>query len=478
MSEAPSSKRDWLWYAFGVIATPLLLSRLGMTTQQTLAVAGFCVVLYGAIFFWKFRVAFACFGLALLLITNLVDIPHVIEFAGLDIILFLIAMMAIVGFLEESKFFEYVIERLLTVVGPHPRRIMVVMMVLAAVSAALVDEVTSILFISAAMLNLLGRARINAAPYILMLVLATNIGSSATVVGNPVGVVIAMRSGLTFLDFLRWATPISLVCLLMTIPMCLWLFRKDIDALKGILTGKRGEEHIQHVSPDDRTARRHLRRSGWLFAAVIVGLILHHSLEHWLGLPKNTMLLGVALLGAGAVFALSGEKARELADRYIDWWTLAFFLMLFSSVGTLKYTGVTGVLATRIIELSGGSLPLLTTLFAWSSGLLTSVMDNVLAVATFVPIVGDVATHGLDTFPLWWAMLMGGTLGGNATLIGSTANIVAAGLLERRNAGTITFGYWLKPGLIIAIPTLLVANLLILAQLSLMPAAASAPPLH
>src|SRR3989338_10572418 len=152
MSEAPSSKRDWLWYAFGVIATPLLLSRLGMTTQQTLAVAGFCVVLYGAIFFWKFRVAFACFGLALLLITNLVDIPHVIEFAGLDIILFLIAMMAIVGFLDESKFFEYVIERLLTVVGPHPRRIMVVMMVLAAVSAALVDEVTSILFISAAML--------------------------------------------------------------------------------------------------------------------------------------------------------------------------------------------------------------------------------------------------------------------------------------------------------------------------------------
>ncbi len=474
MSEPSSSKRDWLWYALGVVVTPLLAAQLGMTQQQMLAVAGFCVILYGAIFFWKYRLAFACFGLAMLLITNLVDIPHVIEFAGLDIILFLIAMMAIIGFLEESKFFEYVIERLLTIVGPHPKRIMVVMMILAAVSAALVDEVTSILFISAAMLNLLGRARVNAAPYILMLVLTTNIGSSATVVGNPVGVVIAMRSGLTFMDFLRWATPISIVCLGLTIPLCLVLFRKDINALKGILTGKRGEERIEHVLEDERTARKNVRRSGWLFAAVIVGLVLHHSLEHLLGLPKNTMLLGVALLGAGAVFALSGEKARELADRYIDWWTLAFFLMLFSSVGTLKYTGVTGVLATRIIELSGGSLPLLTTLFAWSSWFLTSVMDNVLAVATFVPIVGDVAAKGLETFPLWWAMLMGGTLGGNATLIGSTANIVAAGLLERRNAGTITFGYWLKPGLVVAISTMVLANLLILAQLHLMPAAVTA----
>lgn len=477
-SSGGSSWKDWAWYALGVIATPLLLSRIGLTTHQTLAVAGFCVILYGAIFFWKYRVAFSCFGLSLLLTTNLLDVPHLIEFAGLDIILFLIAMMAIVGFLEEAKFFEFIIERLLTVVGPHPRRIMVVMMILAALSAALVDEVTSILFISAAMLNLLGRAKVNAAPYILMLVLATNIGSSATVVGNPVGVVIALRSGLTFMDFLRWATPISIVCLAITIPLCLWLFKADVKALKGVLTGKRGEERIQHVVEDDRAARRGVRRSGWLFGAVIAGLVLHHSLEHWLGLPKNTMLLGVALLGAGVAFALQGEKARELAERYVDWWTLAFFLMLFASVGTLKYSGVTGVLAQRIIELSGGHIPVLTALFACSSWLLTAVMDNVLAVATFVPIVSDVAEAGLKTFPLWWAMLMGGTLGGNATLIGSTANIVAAGLLERRNAGALTFGYWLKPGLIVSGITMAVALLLLLLQLPLMPSAVAPPTLH
>ena len=469
-SAESSSIRSWLWYGLSLLLVPLLLSRLGLDGRQVTAVGGFCVVLFGAIFFWEYRLAFACFGSALLLATGLLDVPHLVEFAGLDIILFLIAMMTIIGFMEERLFFEYLIERMLKVVGPHPKRIMVVMMIMATVSAALVDEVTSILFMTTAMLNLLGGA-VNAAPYILMLVLTTNIGSSATAVGNPVGVIIALRSGLTFLDFLRWAAPISIACLAVTIPLCLWLFKKDIRALKGVLTGRRGEAHIKEIisQEQERKARGGVAQSGWLFAGVVGGLVLHHPIERAMRLPGNTMLLGVSLLGAGIALAFSGKNARALVEKRVDWWTLAFFLLLFSSVGTLKYTGVTGVLAARLVELSGGSVPVLTSLFGWSSWLLTSIMDNVLAVATFVPIVGDVAKTGLNTFPLWWAMLMGGTLGGNATLIGSTANIVAVGLLERRKAGTITFRQWLKPGLIVAITTMLVANALVLAQLRRMP---------
>ena len=469
-------KRDWLWYALCLVATPLLLARLGLSPQQTLAVAGFCVTLYGAIFFWKYRLAFACFGICLLLSAGLLDVPHLIEFAGLDIILFLICMMTVIGFLEEHHFFEFVIDRLLLIVGPHPRRLMVVMMVLAAVSAALVDEVTSILFMMAAMLSLIGRAKVNPVPFLLMLVFTTNIGSSATVVGNPIGVLIALRSGLTFLDFIRWATPISIVCLIVTIWICLALFGKDIRKLKGTLTGRKGEARLEALAEEPHVARRWVRISGWLFGGVILGLVLHHPLEQVLRLPTNTMLLGVALLGAGVALAIAGEKAQALVEKRVDWWTLTFFLMLFASVGTLKQTGVTGVLAARLIELSGDSTPVLTTLFGWSTWVLTSIMDNVLAVATFIPIVNDVASAGLQTFPLWWAMLLGGTLGGNATLIGSTANIVAAGVLERRGQGTVTFGQWLKPGLIVAITTMVLATLLVLAQLSLMPhAIVSAP---
>jgi len=469
MAEDAVTKRDWVWYGLGVVLTPLLLARLGLTGPQTMAVAAFCAILYGAIFFWRYRLAFACFGIAFLLSFGLLDVPHLIEFAGLDIILFLIAMMTIVGFLEEKHFFEFVIDHLLRIVGPHPKRIMVVMMVLASVSAALVDEVTSILFMVAAMLNLLGRSKINPAPFILMLVFTTNVGSSATVVGNPVGVIIALRSGLTFLDFLRWATPISLICLAATIPICLTMFANDIKALKSVLAGKRGERALEHLVEEEHVTRKGVRLSGWLFGGVVLGLVLHHPIEDWLHLPNNTMLLGIALIGAGFALTFSGEKARTLVEKRVDWWTLTFFLMLFASVGTLKQMGVTGVIAQSIINLSGGSIPILTTLFAWSSGLLTAVMDNVLAVATFVPIVNDVASAGLQTFPLWWAMLMGGTLMGNATLIGSTANIVAVGVLERREMGEITFAQWLKPGLIVAITSLVIANLLILLQLPLMP---------
>ena len=470
--------KSWIWYALGVILTPLLFSQLGLTAVQTMAVFGFCVILFGAIFFWERRLAFSAIGLALLLSAGLLDVPHLIEFAGLDIILFLVAMMTIIGFMEENLFFEYVIERMLRVVGPHPRRIMVVMMVLAFISAALVDEVTSILFMVAAMLNLLGGSKVNPIPYILMVVFTTNIGSSATVVGNPVGVIIALRSGLTFMDFIRWATPISLACLAMTIPLCLWLFRKDMHALKGVLTGRHGREQIEHIVKDERKAKRAVRRSGILFGAVIIGLVLHHQLEHWLGLTPNTMLLGVALLGAGVALVMSGLNARALVEKRVDWWTLTFFLMLFASVGTLKYTQVTSVIAEHIIRLSGGDMPVLTALFGGAAWLLTAVMDNVLAVATFVPIVSDVANSGLQTFPLWWAMLMGGTLGGNATLIGSTANIVAVGVMERRQAGSITFGQWLKPGLIVAIPTMVLATLLLLLQLPLMPHAVRAVAPH
>jgi len=468
-----SSKRDWIWYGLCLLLTPWLVGRLGLSTPQIFAVGGFCIILYGAVFFWKSRLAFACIGCALLMAARLLDVPHFVEFAGLDIIVFLIAMMIVVGFLEENRFFEYVIDRLLAAVGPHPKRIMVVMMILASVSAALVDEVTSILFMCAVMLNLLGSGsgprRINPIPFIMMLVFTTNIGSSATVVGNPVGVIIALRSGLTFMDFLRWATPISIICTALVIPICLRFFAADIKALKGVLAGRKGERRLEGLAEEEHATKKGIRRAAWLFGSVIVGLILHHPLEHVLHLERNTMLLGVALLGAGVALAISGEKARDLVDRRVDWWTLAFFLFLFASVGTLKQAGVTAVIAQHIIAWSGGSAPALTTMFAWASGALTAIMDNVLAVATFVPIVNDVAQAGLQTFPLWWAMLMGGTLMGNATLIGSTANIVAAGLLERRKLGEITFAQWLKPGLLVAIPTLVLANLLLLAQLPLMP---------
>ena len=159
------------------------------------------------------------------------------------------------------------------------------------------------------------------------------------------------------------------------------------------------------------------------------------------------------------VLLLSREKARELVERRVDWWTLAFFMMLFASVGTLEDTHVTQVLADRISG-SGGSQFATIQLIGWSTGWLSAFLDNVLAVATFMPVVHDIRIKAGVPYSsgIYWFMLFGGTFMGNMTVIGSTANIVAVGLLERRGHGTVKFGYWMKIGFIVSIVSMVVAT--------------------
>ncbi|MFA5146648.1 MAG: SLC13 family permease [Candidatus Omnitrophota bacterium] len=458
--------KNAIYYITGIVVLVAASSLLGLTTKQLAAVAGFSSIFFGAIFFWQYRLAFAFFGVGILLATGLIDVAHVVEFAGLDIVLFLIGMMIVVGFLEEKQFFEHLIDRLIVLVGMDGRRLMTVMLVASFLSAALVDEVTSILFMAAAMLNITSKYKLNPVPFLIMVVFATNVGSSATVVGNPVGVIIAMRSGLGFAEFLRWASPISIVVLIATIMLFFFYYSKAIGHLHTALRSDAGERKSRGEALSAKEpVTRGVLVSGLLFACVIIGLVLHSHVEHLLGLEKNTMLLGTALLGAAAALLLSRENARVIVEKRVDWWTLAFFLFLFASVGTLKFQGITSVIAQRIIGAAGDNIPLLVAICAWTSGALTSVMDNVLAVAAFVPIIKDIGAMGIPTFPLWWSVLFGSTLLGNLTIIGSTANIVAVGVMERRKLGAVGFLEWLKVGIVVAIPQLLIAHMLILAQL-------------
>ena len=429
---------------------------VGLTRSQVLALALFSSMVLGTLFFWVSRLIFAFLAVGVLLALGLLDVAHLIEFANLDVILFLVGMMLVVGYLEERGFFEGVLEVVMDRMGHNTTRLTVLMMAIAALSAALVDEVTSILFIMAVGFRIVSRFGLKPAPYLMMMVFATNVGSSATVVGNPIGVIIALRGGLTFADFLRWATPITFLFVLpVTILLSLLIFRRDI--VPTIRSNHRPEQVGLF------TARY---RTSWiLFGATILGLVLHSTIEHLLGLNKNTMLLGTALLAGGVALLLSGTKARELVEKKVDWWTLAFFIFLFVSVGTLKFVGITDVVAGWIQAASGGSPNLAFILITAANGFLTAFLDNVLAVATFIPVVQSLGTT-MDNFPLWWGMLFGGTLGGNATIIGSTANIVAIGMMERQGKGHIGFVQWLIPGVIVSVITLGMAAGLLLLQMA------------
>jgi Na+/H+ antiporter NhaD/arsenite permease-like protein len=334
---------------------------------------------------------------------------------------------------------------------------LVTLMATGALSAALVDEVTSILFMTATMIHLTSRFGVNPIPFIIMQVFATNIGSSATVVGNPIGVMIAMRAGFTFQDFLRWASPISLVTLLMAIPFSLFWYKKEIRDWKGKLRSGVLEKK-QNLSEE---YIRQLAISTVLFIGTITGLIFHASLEKLLGLQKNALLIGTAFAAAGISLLLEKDRARDLVEKRVDWWTLSFFMMLFATVGTLKYVGTTEIIAKSLVSWVGGDSRILFVVLTWTIGILTGFMDNVLAVATFIPIIEDIMKTGMDVTPFWWGILFGGTLFGNLTMIGSTANIVAIGIIERQKIGHIAFGQWIIPGAIVSVPTLAIATLLL-----------------
>jgi Na+/H+ antiporter NhaD/arsenite permease-like protein len=418
------------------------------------------MVIFGTILFWRFRLSFSLIGIFFLLAFGLLDVPHLIEFAGLDIILFLIGMMILVGYLEENHFFESLVNTLIRTIGPRPLLLVITLMIVGALSAALVDEVTSILFMTATMIHLTFRFGINPIPFVIIQVFATNIGSSATVVGNPIGVMIAMRAGFTFQDFLRWASPISLCALLVTTPISLFYYSKEIREWKDKM---RGRDFTKGETTDQQNSKQ------WkicmvLFIGTIAGLILHAQLEKLLGLQKNALLIGTAFVAAGISLLLERDRARELVERRVDWWTLSFFMLLFASVGTLKYVGTTEVAARSLISWAGGNSKILFFILTWTIGILTGFMDNVLAVATFIPIIQDIVKTGMDITPFWWGILFGGTLFGNLTMIGSTANIVAIGIIERQKIGHITFGQWIKPGVIVSMLTLAIATLLIYLQ--------------
>ena len=447
----------------GFLAIPGLAAALGvfggLESRQTLAVAIFSAFIASTLLFWKFRLAFALGGVAVLLAAGVLDLPHLIEFAGLDVILFLVGMMVVVGFLERRRFFEVVTEAILRSVGGGAQRVIGALMVLAALSAALVDEVTSILFMMAVTLQITRRFSLRPVPFLMMVVFATNIGSSATVVGNPIGVMIALRAGLTFPDFLRYASPVAAAALALAIPLCFWIFRGDLARLDAGLAKAGGAAvDVEPIAPSD------LAVGGVLFGGTILGLIAHHRLEELLGLDKNALLLGVALFAAGIALLLEGEGARGLVERHVDWWTLTFFLLLFASAGTLRFVGVTGRIAEGLLGATGGRPAALLLMVTWSSGLLSAVMDNVLAVATFIPILQDLGRTGAEIGPLWWGLLFGGTLLGNLTLIGSTANIVALGILEREEGIHLGFREWIGPGALVAIPTLALATGLLFLQ--------------
>ena len=423
----------------------------GLNFHQATAISIFSASILGTLFFWSFRLTFAFLGTSILLITKTIDLDNIIKFASLEVILFLVGMMVLVGLLKDTGFFAWLVSLILRIKNLTANKFLLAIAFISALLSCAVDEVTSIIFIVAAILEICDYFEVDPTPFLIISVLATNIGSSGTVLGNPIGVLIATKSGLTFEDFILKAFPIMLVCLVVTIAILRFWYRRQLSEL---------DHKMKELGANDILVKlisvppeKELKISLAIFGATLFSIAMHHRLEILWKLAPNTILLVLPLISSGLVMAWKWEKARDYIEKDVEWWTLLFFLLLFAQAGTLKFTGATDVLARSLAGLAKNNLSILTGVVLWVSTIGSSILDNVVLVAAFIPVIQSFQGLNFSLQPLWWALLFGGCFGGNITLVGSTANIVALGILEKEKNIRMTFFKWFWVGLTVGVIT-------------------------
>jgi Na+/H+ antiporter NhaD/arsenite permease-like protein len=386
------------------------------------------------------RVAAALGGAVLMLVLGITDAEHAYfsEEAGVDwqVIFLLLGMMLIVAVLRRTGVFEYLAIAATKRARGRPFPVMVLLVVVTAVASAALDNVTTVLLVAPVTFLVCERLRVPVAPYLIAEVLASNIGGTATLVGDPPNIIIASRAGLTFNDFLVHLAPLVVLLLVVFIGLCRWLFR---DAFR--YDPERAAEVMQLEEREAIQDGRLLAISGVVLGAVLVAFVLHTALH----LEPST----IALAGGLSLLGISRLDAASLV-RDVEWPTLAFFAGLFVMVGGLVHTGVIGLVADWLAGAVGGRLEFATFLLLWGSAVLSAIVDNIPYVATMSPVVEQlVAAEGAERGQvLWWALALGSDLGGNATAVGASANVVALGLAERAGR-RISFWEFTRYGLVV-----------------------------
>lgn len=354
-----------------------------------------------------------------------------------DVIFLLLGMMIIVSVLRQTGVFEYVAIWAAKRANGSPLRIMILLVLVTAFASALLDNVTTVLLIAPVTLLVCDRLAINAAPFLMAEVFASNIGGAATLVGDPPNIIIASRGGLTFNQFLLHTAPIVVIVMMVFVALLPRLFPNSFTA---------DPERVADImSLEEAEAIRDPR----LLIKCIVVLVLvftafvGHSLLH---MDPSV----VALLGAGILIVISGlERSDYLSS--VEWETLLFFAGLFIMVGALVKTGVVNDMARLATSATGGNALLTTMLILGVSVPVSGIIDNIPYVATMTPIVAELsATIPGQAHPdvLWWALALGADFGGNLTAVGASANVVMLGI-ARRADNPISFWEFTRKGALV-----------------------------
>ena len=355
----------------------------------------------------------------------------------------LLGMMLFVSVVKLSGVFEFLAIKCARLAKGDPWKIMLLFVLLTAVLSAFLDNVTTVLLIGPMTLTVCKLLDVNPIPFFMTEILASNIGGTATLIGDPPNIMIGSAAGYSFFDFILYDAPAVAIILVAILGVFYALYGRKMNV---------DDEHKARIMELDEHAqiknRRLLKQSVVMTALVVVGFMAHGAL----GLESCIIALGAA----GIIMLISGESIEEALSN-VEWTTLSFFAGLFVIVGALAETGVIGMLANGLIDATGGNVFITMLVLLIGSAVISSFLDNIPFVATMIPILLAMESTGMDVTPLWWAVSLGACLGGNGTLIGASANVVLSDI-SKKHGYEITFAKFFKTGFPIMLLTILMAG--------------------
>ena len=386
------------------------------------------------------RTVAAMVGASLVLLTNVVPWEKVPIYLDLDTILLLAGMMIIVNTTRLSGLFEYIAIKTAKLAKGEPIRVLILFSVVTGLVSAFLDNVTTVLLLTPMLIYISRLMEVNPLPFLLSEIFASNMGGTATLIGDPPNIMIGSAVGLSFNDFLFNMGPIALLDLIFMVLIVYFAYRETLK-----VSPEKKERILRTLGNlDERAAIRDLalfRKS----VVTIVIVVLFFFVHDRLGIEPAV----VALFGASLILFWSRENPEGILEK-VEWTTLFFFGGLFLIVGSLIETGFIGQIAqwiTSHVHTEGEAMLVI----AWFSALASAVIDNIPFTATMIPIIKAMEAS-LNTYPLWWALSLSACLGGNGTAIGASANVVIIGIAAREDI-RITFMDFLKMGILVMVLT-------------------------
>lgn len=372
-------------------------------------------------------------------------IKSVFDYVEFGVIFLLIGMMIIVHIAAKSGVFKWMAIKLLKYTKGHPKLVLFVLAAFTAIASAFLDNVTTVVLMMPVTFIVAKEFDTDPVPFLITEVLASNIGGTATLIGDPPNIIIGAKAGLSFMDFLVELTDVVTVIFIVCTCILIFMFRKGLTATR---------EKMEHVANLDNsktiTDKKLMLRSMITLGLVILGFVTHDI----------THIDAYVFAVAGASFLLLFENPKEIY-KDVEWLTIFFFVGLFIIIGGFEANGGISFLADKLIQLTQGSLTAATMLILWGSGILSGIVDNIPYTATMAPLIAQVQHTlpytGNGHHPLWWALSLGACLGGNLTIIGAAANVIVAETATTKGY-PISFFRFMKYGALVTFISLVISS--------------------